>query len=206
MTSTVEERLRQRGDWLGASCVPRWADQGFLLAGEVRRGMLMLSGIGGKVEPGETFEAAMRREFGEETGCAAGPAYVPPQPRWLTPEARAEPVPAGAAALVAARPPAHPLGGILWIAVFVTLAGETPRPVEKVTTFVVVPPAAMSRPPGALSGQDLAVIRDGAAVPVPLALPRVTEIGLKDTAAAILSAPGLLAQWWAATAAREEAR
>lgn len=32
----------------------------------------LLNGVGGKVEPGEEFETAMRREFIEETGVAVG--------------------------------------------------------------------------------------------------------------------------------------
>jgi len=51
----VEERLRAVGDWLGASCVPRWRNIGFVFAGRVEKTRLILSGIGGKVEPGETF-------------------------------------------------------------------------------------------------------------------------------------------------------
>jgi 8-oxo-dGTP pyrophosphatase MutT (NUDIX family) len=73
----LEDRLRADGDWLGASCVARWRDYGFLFAGRVEGARLVLSGIGGKVEPGETFQAAMRREFREETGCVLGPVLTP---------------------------------------------------------------------------------------------------------------------------------
>src|SRR6266508_937396 len=139
--ATVEERLRADGDWLGASCVARWRDTGFLFAARVERTRLVLSGIGGKVEPGETFRTAMRRELREETGCELGP-LLPPPPRHLTAEARRHPVPEGAAALIAERPREHPTGGILWIAVFLARLTQVPRPVEKVELFAVIPPSS----------------------------------------------------------------
>jgi 8-oxo-dGTP pyrophosphatase MutT (NUDIX family) len=64
----VEEFLRSRADWLGASCVARYRDEEFLFAAAVRDTVLELSGIGGKVESGESFRDAALREFEEETG------------------------------------------------------------------------------------------------------------------------------------------
>jgi 8-oxo-dGTP pyrophosphatase MutT (NUDIX family) len=203
LTASLEQRLRDRGDWLGASCVPRWGEAGFLFAGRVGRDVLTLSGIGGKVEPGESFEAAMLREFTEETGCRLGAPCRVDSPRHLTELARAEPVPDDAAALIAEHADAHPADGILWIAVFLAVLNEQPRPVEKIKTFVVLPRGALSRALDRLEMADLAVAADGAAVPARQVLPPgVTRLSAEHTAAAVLRTPGLLEQWWAATSGR----
>lgn len=187
-------RLRAEGAWLGASCVARWREHGFLFAGRIEGGRLVLSGIGGKVEPGESFQEAMRREFREETGVDVDRLVTPP-PRHLTPLAEERPVPEGAAALIAERPPQHPAGGMLWIAVYVAVIDSPPRPVEKVALFVVVPPAAERL--GVPRLEELYAL-DGANVrPIGEVLPHtVSEVTAEHTAAAVLAAPRLLSQWW----------
>jgi 8-oxo-dGTP pyrophosphatase MutT (NUDIX family) len=188
-----EERLRAAGDWLGASCVARWRDAGFLFAARMDGARLVLSGIGGKVEPGETFRAAMLREYHEETGTRPGRLIEPP-PRHLDERARHQPVPASAAALISERPAEHPTGGTLWIAVFLAVAARAPRPVEKVRAFAVVPPS-----PDDVDGIDvgrLALLVDGALVPAPS---RISVVEVEHTARAVLGHPGLLREWWAAT-------
>jgi 8-oxo-dGTP pyrophosphatase MutT (NUDIX family) len=187
-----EERLRAAGDWLGASCVARWRDAGFLFAARVDGARLVLSGIGGKVEAEETFRAAMLREYREETGTAPGRIVVP-APRHLDARARREPVPASAAALMCERPAEHPTGGTLWIAVFLAVAGDAPRPVEKVPAFAVVPPSVDHVD----DITQLALLVDGAPVP---ASSRAATVAVEHTARAVLGHPGLLRQWWAATA------
>jgi 8-oxo-dGTP pyrophosphatase MutT (NUDIX family) len=189
-----EDRLRAAGDWLGASCVARWRDAGFLFAARVDGARLVLSGIGGKVEPGETFRAAMLREYREETGTAPGRLVEPP-PRHLDEGASRQPVPESAAALISERPPGHPTGGTLWIAVFLAVAARAPRPVEKVRAFAVVPPP-LDRG-GGLDVARLGLLVDGALVPAPS---RVSTVEAEHTARAVLGHPGLLLEWWAATA------
>jgi 8-oxo-dGTP pyrophosphatase MutT (NUDIX family) len=191
-----EDRLRAAGDWLGASCVARWRDAGFLFAARVDGARLVLSGIGGKVEPGETFRAAMLREYREETGTEAGRIVEPP-PRHLDEGARRQPVPESAAALISERPAGHPTGGTLWIAVFLAVAADAPRPVEKVGAFAVVPSHldAVAGPTG-LDVADIALLVDGALVPAPS---RISTVEAEHTARAVLGHPGLLLEWWAAT-------
>ncbi len=203
--ATVEERLRADGDWLGASCVARWRDTGFLFAARVERTRLVLSGIGGKVEPGETFRTAMLRELREETGCELGPLLTPP-PRHLTAEARRHPVPEGAAALIAERPREHPTGGILWIAVFLARLTQVPRPVEKVELFAVIPPSSGWRSPAELQVSGLYAVSGTEVLPITRLLPpAVVEVAAEHTALAVLSTPGLLREWWAATGHAESA-
>jgi 8-oxo-dGTP pyrophosphatase MutT (NUDIX family) len=196
----IERILRERGDWLGASCVCRYRDLGFMLAGQVRRHALVLSGIGGKVEPGETFRAAALREFAEETGEQAAIGEVP-RPRHLTAAAAEIPVPAGAGALLAEEVPDGAASRRLWIAVFTGRVTAAPRPVEKVRLFAVVPPAAV-RADGGLPGLDDLVLLTGAAArPARDAVPAgTTDVEAVLTARAVLTNPGLLAEWWEVTA------
>lgn len=193
----IEERLRARGDWLGASCVPRLRDSGMLLAGREEGDRLVLSGIGGKVEPRESFEAAMRREFYEECGCRVGRVFAP-APKCLTAGADDMPVPGGAAALVVERPAEHRGGGALRIAVFTSLLEQFPRPVEKVKIFVAVSPASGWPVLNELRLDDLVVVAGDGTVPAVDALPGVTQINAEHTAAAVLRSPGLLGEWWRA--------
>jgi len=196
---TLEERLHAAGDWLGASCVARWRDSGFVFAGRVEEARLILSGIGGKVEPGETFRAAMLREFSEETGCELGPV-IAPLPRHLTAEARRIPIPEGAAALIAERPREHPTDGTLWIAVFLALLTQAPRPVEKVKIFVIVPPPSGFCAPAELRVNGLYVLVGTESLPATQLLPAtVVEVAAEHTALAVLSSPGLLREWWETT-------
>lgn len=195
----VEEFLRSRGDWLGASCVARYRDEGFLFAAAVRDTVLELSGIGGKVEPGERFRDAALREFEEETGTRPDVLVGVERPRHLTIEARDVPVPEGAAALVAESADTHPVATRLWIAVFLGLLWEVPRPVEKIRHFVVVPPPAFATvPPAGVPGlAAVGVLRDGVACPATEVLPaRVQAVTAVHTARVVLGSVGLLAGWW----------
>lgn len=196
---TIEPALRERGDWLGASCVARYRDEGFLFAAAIRGDVLELSGIGGKVEVGETFREAVLREFEEETAVRPDRLVPVHPPRHLSPEAQEVPVPEGAAALIARRPAAHPSQGLLWIAVFLGVLSRAPQPVEKVTHFAVLAPGAFQGPAqgGAPDLGALALLEDGVPRPAAEVLPaQVRSVTAVDTAEAVLRVPDLLADWW----------
>jgi hypothetical protein len=109
------------------------------------------------------------------------------------------PVPDGAAALVAESAETHPVATRLWIAVFLGLLCDVPRPVEKVRHFVVVPPPAFATvPPGGVPElAAVGVLRDGIAYPVMEVLPaKVQAVTAVHTARAVLGSVGLLAGWW----------
>jgi len=189
-SSMLEDQLRARGDWLGASCIPLYRDAGFVFAAHVDHGAVEISGIGGKVDPGETFAGAAAREFQEETGIRV--ELVPiSHGRRLGLPAEAFPIPTGAAALIALRPDAHPNGGRLWISVFLGRLAVPPRPVEKVRYFAIVRADARAVDLDTLWMLDGDAVRPAHAVlPVP-----DRPLRLRNTAAAVLATPELLVQW-----------
>ena len=193
----IEEQLRNRGDWLGASCLCRYDDAGFVLAAELANGTLTLSGIGGKVEPGETFRAAAEREVREETGTS--PELVALDGRQLGAEATEIPVPPGAGALIAQRMRDGNADRLLWIAVFAGALRERPRPVEKVSYFVVVPPEAFPVGDRPSNLAALGLLSDSGVRPLSEWLPSGTRVTAVLTARAVLTTPGLLDAWWPRT-------
>lgn len=193
VNSRLENSLRAAGDWLGTSMVVRWRDEGFLFAGKVKSDCLQLSGIGGKVEPGESFEQAVRREVQEETGTNVRRLWYQQHCQPLGETSADQGCPVGAAACYSARPSAHPTGGRLWIAIFLGELADLPRPVEKVTNFVLVPPAGFAR----AGLDDLLLLEDGR--PVPVLADTVRRVELVDTAKAVFGEPGLLERWWSNT-------
>jgi 8-oxo-dGTP pyrophosphatase MutT (NUDIX family) len=134
----LEDRLRTQGAWLGASCVPLFNGSHFVFAARIVGETVEISGVGGKVEPGETFRAAAEREFGEEAGRAVRIAPWTDGVRLGLHQPG--PVPDGVAAFVTRRPPDHPDGGRLHIAVFAGWLDELPQPIEKITHFCLVRP------------------------------------------------------------------
>jgi 8-oxo-dGTP pyrophosphatase MutT (NUDIX family) len=199
----LEERLRGAGSWLGASCLPWLAGRGFLLAAQSAAGSgVVLGGIGGKVEPGETFEEAVRREYEEETGTAFGRLVEVPEPVYLGAPAEPSPprAPNHAAALISRRPAEHPARGVLWIAMFLCVVRAEPRPVEKIPYFMVIDPRATSQ---LGTHQDIRQARDGLAyivaaatwLPSRPAAAALEGVSASNTAAAVLARPDLLAGW-----------
>jgi 8-oxo-dGTP pyrophosphatase MutT (NUDIX family) len=185
---TLEDRLRARGDWLGASCVPLLDGRRFVLAARIEGDAVQISGIGGKVEPGETFRDAAEREFREETGAEVRIVALRRRDHLGLPT-HDVPVPDGAAALVTLRPPLHPTGGCLHIAIFAGWLDVAPSPVEKVTHFCLVRPDWSGRD---VNGID---VLDGFGVRSGYDAFAGRTLRLVDTAQAVVGA-GLLSPWW----------
>lgn len=127
--------LALEGDrvWLG----------GKVIKGE-GRDILALTGIGGRVEPGETFSECVLREVREETGTEA---RLTPCPRTLVvrgpEESSTAALAEGPAAVVfrsASASPGRPWapGRLLAVAVFTGCLLDRPRPVEKLPLFVLL--------------------------------------------------------------------
>lgn len=193
---TIEDRLRARGDWLGASCVPRFRDLGMLFAARFEGEHVVLSGIGGKVEKDETFLDAALREYHEEAGEAANIDIVPVVGEHLTPGADELPVPPMAAGLARLRPAAHPSAGSLWITVYLGRVTVSPIPVEKVKAFAIVDPRDLTAAWFHGGIRDLLCVDGHGIRTVGQIAPAVRGVKLVDTATAVLGVPGLLLRWW----------
>jgi 8-oxo-dGTP pyrophosphatase MutT (NUDIX family) len=183
--------VRGEGAWLGASWLGRLRDEGFVFGAQLDGDALVVSAIGGKLDPGEGFLDAARREFREETGIVA------PLPRdcaradLLGAELRDGEDTEGACVLIRKRPDTDLTDPpALWIAVFLGRLEEEPRPVEKLTAFLVVPPQAFDGLASGVAARQLGrVIGD----------PRAAEARrtvLRDTPKAVAECPGLLARLW----------
>ena len=190
----IEQTLRERGDWLGASCVPQFRDRGLLFAGRISDGALVLTGIGGKVEPGETFREAVLREFAEEAGVVPR-LLKPPMARSVGDGASEMSVPEGAALLCSLRASSAD-SRRLWIAVFMGTLEAAPRPIEKVRFFVVVPPRSAGEPWDARGPGGLEMVANDEIVPATEVLPDgITALRAELSAHAVLSTPGLFDEW-----------
>lgn len=191
-----ETALLQSGHWLGASCLAAYRDEGFVLAARTEGDALVVSGIGGKVESGETFREAAMREFLEETGVAV--RLVPFGPAQILGDSCADlkPVP-DAAAFIISRPPQHPNGGLLIIAMYLGLIERSPRPVEKIEYFPLFTPERWREAPGQLTLGSVRLLQGDLKVSAQDVLPsHVHHVEARDTARAVLQQPALLEKWW----------
>ena len=193
--SRLIDRLRDRA-WLGASWLPRWRDEGFLLAVDPDPELLTLTAVGGKVEVGESFADAARREWEEETGCPAPQPVFVSRPVWIgAPEDPTADTEGAAAVLRTVPTTGTPDPPPLWILVFLARMDVAPRAVEKHPAFVVVPSQDLERL--AYGGIPPRLVRIFGDLPSSAAGGGV----LRDTPRVLGSFPGALsAMWrWAAT-------
>lgn len=189
----IEESIRERGDWLGASSVVAFRDLGFLLAARISGTAAEISGIGGKVEEGETFLEAIRREYREETGTPF-PGPVPAPPVLLSQQADTLPIPTSAVGWIRSFPRLHPHAGSLWIAVFLGKTDKPPQPVEKIKTFVAIHPQTLLSH-GWLNALQM-VDENGESQPLGAVHPEVTNLTFTDTAAVLRCRADTLQDWW----------
>lgn len=185
------DALRARGDWLGASWLVWLQGEGFLFGGQHQGGSLVISAIGGKIEPGESFLEAALREFTEETGTPPPlPIHGHHRPWLLSEGLEAGSLPQGdsegAWVVIQKVPDGAREPKTLWIATFLGITRHPPAPVEKLEVFPVFTPEELA----ALARGDL---KSGE---VRLAggkrLPREITISLKDTPRALAARPELV--------------
>lgn len=198
MKNSLADRLRRSGNWLGSSWLPRVRREGYAFAAHVEGGLLILSGIGGRVEPGESFLTAALREYVEETGTEApeliphdqplqiDPVDGPPNPPEYNEAAE------GAVLLIRKQPDgcidqAHSL----WIACFEGYVCRDPLPVEKVPAFLILSPQEFAHVAGSArrsSSQGRVIGR--------IALDWPAPVEFRNTAAAVAVRPRMLSDLW----------
>ena len=190
------QELRDNGHGVAASCLATFGDEGFVLAARIDGPALVVSGVGGKVEDGETFRQAVLREFREETGATVRLREA--RSTETLGERCVDVTVAGSpAAVVLSRPPGHPSGGVLAIAVFLGELDHPPQALEKVEYFPLLTPASWRQTPGELPLRSLRLLRGGVPVDARDVLPlQVDRVEAVDTARAVLERPDLLEQWW----------
>ena len=102
------------------------------------------------------------------------------------------------AAVVLSRPPDHPSGGVLAIAVFLGELDHPPQALEKVEYFPMLTPESWRQTPGGLPLRSLRLLRSGVPVDARDVLTQqVDRVEVVDTVRAVLERPDLLEQWWA---------
>lgn len=192
--TTLAQRLRADGAWLGASWLPRIGRDGYVFGVEAAHGdadpadpTVLLSAIGGKVEAGETFLGAALREYREETGTPPPVVAARARPILLGVDRPPAGDSEGGAVLIKTTPSKTVLPDppALWIMVFTGPVLADPRPVEKLTGFAVLTPAGFA----AVAGQRMLpagvrVIGRPPATPAPVVL--------SETLAAVASRPDVL--------------
>jgi ADP-ribose pyrophosphatase YjhB (NUDIX family) len=191
--TTLAQRLRAKGCWVGASWLPRMGDEGYLFGAGFDGSAVMLSAIGGKVEPGETFLQAARREYEEETGTSP-PTLIPRARPSLfgveEPLAQAEDTEGGTILIRTMPGISSPHPPALWIMVFSGWVHEQPRPVEKLPAFVLLTPAAFTRV------AEQRTLPAGVPVIGALGIDGPTPVVLGETLTALAAKPDVLGHLW----------